>query len=58
MADSNPWSESSSIHNQYKPDTDKEKMNSLLIKIKKHSKAIDDLVFEVELLLGKHINNQ
>ena len=58
MADSNPWSETPSVHNQYKPDTDKEKLERLLLMIKKHSKEIDDLVFEVELLLGKHINNQ
>lgn len=53
MADSNPWSETPTIRHSYKPDTDKEKIERLLLKIKKHSKEIDDLVFEVELLLGK-----
>ncbi len=58
MADSNPWSETPSFPPGYKPDTHKEKINRLLLKIKKHSKEIDDLVFEVELLIGKHINHQ
>ena len=58
MADSNPWSETPSFSSSYKPDTDKERINRLLLKIKKHSKEIDDLVVEVELLIGKHINNQ
>ena len=58
MADSNPWSNTPTLHGQYKPDTDKEKISKLLLKIKKHSKEIDDLVVEVELLIGKHINDQ
>ena len=58
MADSNPWSETPSFQNRYNPDTDKERINRLLLKIKKHSKEIDDLVIEVELLIGKHINDQ
>ena len=58
MADSNPWSETPSFQIKYKPDTDKERINRLLLKIKKHSKEIDDLVVEVELLIDKHINNQ
>ena len=58
MADSNPWANAPTLHGQYKPDTDKERINRLLLKIKKHSKEIDDLVVEVELLIGKHINNQ
>ena len=58
MADSNPWSETPSYQTRYKPDTYKERINRLLLKIKKHSKEIDDLVIEVELLIGKHINDQ